>query len=493
MNDECSIILLPLDSRPVSYLLPKQIADFSGINLILPERKYLGDLNKGSDLNYLEKWLINMGLRSDVFLIISLDNWVYGGLVQSRKHNYTLDELRARANLLKTSFKKNYKSRLYAFSTILRISNNNLNEEEKEYWKDYGEKIFKWSELMYKVGRGIKEEGITNEELIENWYQSSKEIPPQILTDYKSHRDKNLTINIFWLESLHEKVFEHLIFSSDDSSRYGMNVVEAEYLKKQINNHKFSDVTKVMSGTDEAPLVLLTSAILNLSKIKPAISVYFNSAKGKEELARYESSSVYNAVLDQIGAFGLEIKDFQDSDIALFVHLTDSYQGDHIFKEKLETNTKDNANKIIDLIKEIKKPFILLDLAYANGADPNLIEALFVDENKDIIGRYLYGFAAWNTCSNSTGCALAMGINRWLAEKRNTFNEKEFKKCLLTRLLDDYAYQAKVRHSNVREEEINEKMKDYNHTFSKQLGLNDINIKCLLPWNRSFEVEVVLT
>lgn len=492
MTKDFSIALFPLDNRPVSYLLPKQIADFSGVNLILPEKKYLGNLNKGSDLDCLEKWLINLGLNSDMSLVISLDNWIYGGLIQSRKHNYTMDELRGRANLLRSILKKSHKSRSYAFSTILRISNSNINEEEKEYWKDYGEKIFKWSELMYKVGRGTKEEKVTHEELIESWYQSSKQIPSHILSDYKSHRDKNLTINMFWLESLHEKLFEYLIFSSDDSSTYGMNVVEAEYLKKQIKNHSFSNLATVISGTDEIPLVLFTKEILNKYKAKPTISVYFNSVKGKEEFARYESGTIYNSVLDQIRTFGLEVKNFKDSDIAVFIHMADSYQGDHIFKKDPETSTKGNVNKIISLVKEINKPFILLDLAYANGADPNLIETLFVDENKDIIHRHLYGFAAWNTCSNSTGSALAMGVNRWLAEERNTFNEKEFKKCLLTRLLDDYAYQAKVRHFNIKEEEINEKMKDYSYTFSRLLGLNDINVKCLLPWNRSFEVEIDL-
>ena len=38
MVNKDSIALLPLDDRPVSYLLPKQIADFSGVNLILPEK-----------------------------------------------------------------------------------------------------------------------------------------------------------------------------------------------------------------------------------------------------------------------------------------------------------------------------------------------------------------------------------------------------------------------------------------------------------------------
>ena len=58
-----SIALLPLDNRPVSCLLPKQIADFSGINLILPKRKYLGGLKKGCDLNCMVILILKKKLK----------------------------------------------------------------------------------------------------------------------------------------------------------------------------------------------------------------------------------------------------------------------------------------------------------------------------------------------------------------------------------------------------------------------------------------------
>ena len=479
MDKDNSIALLPLDNRPVSYLLPKQICDFSGINLVLPERKYLGDLKNGSDLSCIENWIKNCRVKS---FILSLDNWVYGGLVQSRQHSFKVDDLKKRIDLIQNI--SNVPK--YGFSTIMRIPNYNSNEEEKNYWEDYGEKIFKWSELMYKVGRGVQEEGISNEELLEKWYQSSKLIPPDILADYKGHRDKNFTVNLLWLESLHNHSFKYLIFSCDDSAKYGMNIVEIEYLQKEITKHNFSRLAKIISGTDEIPLVLLTKAILKPSKIKPVISLYFNSIQGKNQLARYESDSIYTSIVNQIEALDLEIKDFNNSDIILYVHCADSMQGDHIFSETPQ-DTKKNADDLKKLLEKINKPFIILDLAYANGADPNLIEALVTS---NINWNRCYGYAAWNTCSNSTGTALAIGINRWISEKNKTWNEQAFKKCLLIRFLDDYAYQARIRHPQVTEKEINDKMKQYVQTFSKLLELSSINAKCTLPWKRSFEVEI---
>lgn len=484
MTKNSSLVLLPLDNRPVSYLLPKQIADFSNIDLILPERKYLGDLKRGSDLEYIENWcrgLINQTLT----LVIALDNWIYGGLVNSRKHSYDLNNLRYRVEILKEMKSINK----YGFSSIMRIPDyNNSSEEEKDYWKNYGENIFRWSELMYKVGRGIKEEGVSNEELIESWYQSSQKIPASILADYKGHRDKNFTINLLWLESLHHHCFEYLIFSCDDSREYGMNVVEAEYLRKEISKHRFENITSVISGTDEIPLVLLTKAIIKCSDKKPSVSLFFDSVKGKNQISRYESDTIYNSVLNQINTLGIEVKDFNESDLVVCIHCADSIQGDHLFGERPD-NTIKNAAELVKLIQSNKKSFILIDLAYANGADPELIEIL-LDSNID--WQRCYGFSAWNTTSNSIGSALSIGINRWISEIKNSFNEDAFKKCLVVRFLDDYAYQAKIRHKKVTRIEINEKIKPYAQTFSKLFDLSDIKVNCCLPWKRSFEVEIEL-
>lgn len=477
-----TIALLPLDNRPVSYLLPKQIADFSGIELILPERKYLGDLINGSDLDYLENWMKNINTT----LVISLDNWIYGGLVQSRKHNLSLEELKNRVQIFVRVLRSTPLQNVYAFSSIMRIPNYNNSEEEKDYWKDYGENIFKWSELMYKVGRGVTKEGISHEELLEKWYQTSKLIPPEILSDYKGLRDKNLWVNLEWLETLHNNCFKYLIFSCDDSSIYGMNVVEAEYIKKEISKHKFSKSAKVNSGTDEVPLTLLTKAVTEKLKKIPSLSVYFNDLDSMNQPARYESNNIRSSVLNQLETLDIEVKDIDSCDIILYTHLANSYQGDHILNKKPK-DTRENAHKLINLLEKTSKPFILVDLAYANGADPALVDLLI---SSKINWDNCFGFSAWNTCSNSTGSALAIGINRWIAEKNKTFNKEAFKKCLLTRFLDDFVYQTQVRHPKVTEGEISDKMKTYVPRFLKLLDLGERKINYKLPWNRSFEVEI---
>ena len=478
-----SYALLPLDNRPVSYLLPKQIAEFSGFNLILPERKFLGDLKKSADLNHIEKWMNNL---PDVqAFILSLDTWNYGGLVQSRKHGFKLEDLKSRVGAFRGKpLQKEIP--IYATSSILRIANYDSDEEEPPYWKEYGKKIFKWSELMYRVGKGIKKDNSSNDELLEDWYQATKEIPNNILLDYKSLRDKNLEINLSWLELLHRDIFKYLIYSSDDTSQFGINLTEAEYLKKQIEKHNLTNKARTLCGTDEVLLLLLTKAVLDFETTKPSVSLYFNSNAGKTKIARYESNTIYKSVLDNIETLELELQ--EDSEIVLCIHLSDGIQGDHIFKTKTEY-TKINALKMQEFLENTNKPFIIFDLAYANGGDPELINALLKAKiNWDLC----YGYSGWNTASNTIGSALGIGINRWLSEKKKTFDKELFKQCLLLRFLDDFVYQAELRHECKTEEEINDKIKSYVHVFSELLGLNDINVKCKLPWKRSFEIEIKL-
>ena len=486
MNNK--IALLPLDNRPVSYLLPKQIADFSDIDLILPERNKLGDLNKGADFEYIENWCRGVACNAPT-MVISLDTWMYGGLVQSRKHNFSLEELKKRVDLFVGE--DNYprlRQNIYGFSTIMRIPNYNSSEEEKDYWKDYGEKIFKWSYNMHKVGRGIKNDNESYDDLIDNWYKSTADIPIKILLDYKALRDKNFGVNIQWLESLHNNLFNYLIFSCDDSSDYGMNVVEAEYLIKEIRKHKFREKAKVISGTDEIPLILMTKSILETCSgmSLPKISIYYNDLQGRNEKARYEQSSIYKSITSKVEFLTSTIYEENEADIILFVHLASSVQGDHIFKIEPE-DTRNNAKELVKEIEKSKKPFMILDLAYANGADPNLINEL---KKSKVNWDSCYGYAGWNTCSNSAGTVLAMGINRWISERRNIFNKEAFKKCLLTRFLDDYAYQAIIRHPNITEKEVNEKIRPYIQDFSKIIGLDIQESNCVLPWRRSFEIEI---
>jgi hypothetical protein len=142
------IALIPIDNRPVCYTLVEQIANIDkDIKLFMPDRELLGDLHKNADTEAILSWLSS--LREIDILVISLDTIAYGGLIPSRRSNDTFEQIKSRLERLKKIIlEKNIKT--YAFSSIMRISNNNINEEEKEYWSNYGKKIFDYSFNLHK-------------------------------------------------------------------------------------------------------------------------------------------------------------------------------------------------------------------------------------------------------------------------------------------------------------------------------------------------------
>ena len=242
------IAFIPIDNRPVCYTLPQQIAAMDkNIHLYLPDRSLLGDLTKQADIDGILNWLENLHEVDKV--IVSLDTIAYGGLVPSRRCSDTFEQIVKRIEKFKNILNKKH-SEVYAFSSIMRISNNNCNEEEKEYWNLYGKKIFKYSFDYHKNGF------------------ANTDVPSDILDDYLKTRNRNFDINKLYIKWSEEHFFNTLVFSKDDCAEFGLNVTEAKVLNVNILAHKLNALIK--TGADEIPLTLLARAVSENKHIKIA-------------------------------------------------------------------------------------------------------------------------------------------------------------------------------------------------------------------------------
>ena len=121
------IAMIPIDNRPVCYGIPTDINLFcNDIDLYLPPRELLGDLKTCAQSEKILDWL--EALDSFDILVVALDTIAYGGLVPSRRSSESELEIIQKINRLKSIINKN-KAKTYACSSIMRISNNNINEE----------------------------------------------------------------------------------------------------------------------------------------------------------------------------------------------------------------------------------------------------------------------------------------------------------------------------------------------------------------------------
>ncbi len=433
------ICFIPIDNRPVCYNLAKEIAAMDGdIELFLPPREFLGDLKKNAKVNNILEWLENQP-ESDA-IILALDTIAYGGLIPSRRSSDSIDDIISHLLRLKPLL---YGKKVYAFSSIMRISNNNYSEEEKEYWAEYGKKIFEYS--FSGINNGI---------------------PREILEDYLATRKRNFEINKLYLKWQKEGVFETLIFSKDDCAPRGFNVEEAKELERLGG--------KTKTGADEIPLTLLARAVKKDIKI----FIRYTEPEYKNCISNYEDVSIEQSVTGQLELGGFQtVQNLNDADIILIVNNFIKKQGELVMEWDTEPFNKTFTAPEI--------PYAVADVRYANGADNAFIKQLLpqIDLNN------FFGYAGWNTSANTLGSLLAGIKIKWKAKK---YNEKAFCKLQMIRFLDDWAYQANVRKTIPAPCDIKELMTPFEKILTKKFN-QTTSIKYSFPWQRKFEVEINIT
>ena len=444
------ICFIPIDNRPVCYSLAKDICAINeDIEIFIPPRDLFGSLTKYANTNAIFDWLYHLP-RIDS-MILSLDTLAYGGLIPSRRVNNSFEEIKKRIERLKPIIAD---KKVYAFSSIMRISNNNYNEEEKEYWNDWGKKIFEYSYNSTKY-----------------WHNPKTDIPQDILQDYLSTRKRNFEINKMYLEWQNEGFFDTLIFSKDDCAEFGFNVEEAKELERLGG--------KTKTGADEIPLTLLARAV------KKDINIYplYTEPKYIDCISNYEDVSIEKSVLGQLELGGFNVvKSEKDADIVLVVNNFIEKQGELV----MGWTTQPFNRTFIPPTK----PYAIADVRYANGADNGLVSQLF---NSDL-SLPEYGYAGWNTSANTLGSLLAAIKVKFNAAK---YNDRAYKKLQIIRYLDDWAYQANVRAEIEEPCDIKELMKPYEEMIFKKVEFasstnneNYISPQYTYPWGRKFEVEV---
>ncbi len=442
------IAFIPIDNRPVCYNLAVDIAKIdSNIEFFIPPREYLGSLTRNADVDKIYEWFKQLPDLDKV--IISLDTIAYGGLIPSRRSTDSEQVIKNRVLKFRQEWTKK-KAKVLAFSSIMRISNNNYNEEEKEYWNKYGTKIFEYSYNTHKCNLGNFGSPVQNL------------IPTNILNDYLSTRQRNFNINKMYLEWQKLGFFDELIFSKDDCAEYGFNVKEAKELEK--------NGAKVITGADEIPISLLSRAYDTDLKVK----VEFTEPDSKDLISNYEDVSIEKSVLNQLALANIKVVE-ENQDIILIVNNFKNHQGEIVMKRPTEQFSGE--------IKLPDAPYMIADVRNANGADNNFVSKILSQINLE----NFYGYSAWNTSANTLGTLICVAKIKFGSKK---YNDNAFKKVEMVRFLDDWAYQANIRQQIDKPCDIKIEMKPFEEQVEKILGI-DIQNNYTYPWNRLFEVEVV--
>ena len=494
------ILYIPHDNRPVVFEQTIQAIEGAGYKVITPPNELLGNRDNLGDPEKLWEWL-NKNTKKDIkAAIISSDSLLYGSLVASRKHNFEKEIIDERLELFKEFRKDHKKLPIYVFGSIMRTPRSAAASgyEEPDYYRNYGGNIFRYTALKDK----LEMEGLSKRESKELAFLE-KLIPTRAIEDWMGRRKKNFSANEKLIDMTRQKIFNCLLLGRDDNAPYSQTHLENRYLSRYGATIE-KNIYQTISGIDEVGIILLTRAINDKSKKVPTVFVKYNWGRGPDTIPAYSDEKIDTTIDAEILALSAKrISNESSADLILTVNTNPRGL---TFESGSSINDSRNISEtkyIVDSVQEYVdagKAVAVADISFANGSDNSLMEQL---KDRNLLFK-INAYAGWNTPTNSTGFVLSEGL---LSKKMTATNKKDI---LITRYLDDWAYQANIREiissqlDWMRGQGLYDSLDDkrervslncsnlMNHFVENNLsgfGINK-NLRVEFPWNRMFEAKI---
>ena len=112
------MLYIPLDNRPVCQDYVQQTMEAVDCKIIMPPEKYIASHEHEGNPEKITEWLQTKAPKADA-AVISTNSLLYGGLVASRTHHISRQQLNQRLQVLR-NLSSVLPIRIYAFSTIMR-------------------------------------------------------------------------------------------------------------------------------------------------------------------------------------------------------------------------------------------------------------------------------------------------------------------------------------------------------------------------------------
>lgn len=500
-----TIIFVPHDNRPISF---KQTADNIrdlGYEVLTPPEELLGNReNPYAKPEELSKWVIENAKKADA-AVISSDSMVYGSLVASRKHNLSEDVVLARVHNFEKIHQANPNMKLYVFGSIMRTPQTSeaSGSEDANYYAQYGTDIARYTALTDK----LEQDGLTHKER-KQLQQYEQKIPKAALDDWLSRRQGNFLVSKNLIDLARNDVITYLALGCDDNAKYSQTNKERRALDNygsDLGELKYQSV----AGIDEIGYVLLTRAVNNLQGDIPFVSVHYAKGTGENTIPAYSNEPIKNSIATHIKmAGGMKVNSDKRADLVFMVNT--NFDGTTGAANDLNNVYIPNEN-IIDFVNMVdeavqaNKKVGIGDITFGNGSDNALMFSLY---GKNLLDK-LNAYSGWNTPTNSTGYALAMGMGA------NYTDRVGILKMLEVRYLDDWLYQANIRQAvanrlnsmpgegdygntktrtlpaeKLATEALQKMIADYGlEKFEGQSYVADAQIR--FPWQRMFEADIV--
>lgn len=489
-----TILYVPQDDRPVDYEYTVSTAKAAGYDVLTPPAQYLSGMNFHGSPDKLMAWVEDNAGKADA-MVLSIDSLVYGGLVDSRKHNLPMETLTARLEKVEALHKSHKKVPIYVFSTVMRSPWAGGKGVEPDYYLTMGSDIYQLASLQAKMD----EEGLNPQER-NDWFAIMRRVPMEYLQDWYNRRRKNMSINYRLIDDARNGVFTYYSLGHDDNSVSTQSSLESKYLEMAGNGIPKTAFGS-FPGADQLGLLLITRASNDFNNYHPKITVIYPLGGGEKTVPRYDGQAIGKTIASHVEAIGGMMVDNERPDLLLAVNtpLTTSTTESENFENFpiMLQSTRDFLTQIEKAVN-LGIPVSIVDMAFSNGSDNTLVYGLYQDQMMYRLAAY----NGWNTASNSVGYGIAQGV---LSKYMTADAHRDM---LTTQYLDNWAYQANVRDYIYRmqqkleagvvtqyyptlNEELQSRTKEQLQRYaSTYLGIDPKTVDVTLPWQRLFEVYV---
>lgn len=492
MTSRPAIVLVPLDERPVNTGLVADVASVAGHRLELPPEGARARYREAASTDALAAWLRERAADPEVgALVVSVDMLVHGGLIPARTTDEDTATVLRRLDVLREIKEARPELPILAVTLVTRASDHDSAIEEPEYWATYGRR-------MHTLGR----------EAHQAWEDGAgspdADVPADVRRDFARRRLRNHIVNLSAIDLRADGVLDHLVVTADDTARFSAGSVEQGWLAYWGVLDPAMQVP-IYPGADETGAVLVGRALTMLSGVSPRVRHVTADPEGMERIPPYENAPLSTSVPRQIAAAGGTVVE-EDPELVLVVHTSDPARGDQGGPHAVDDPVA--AAATVALVAEHVASGVMVavaDLRYANGSDPTLVEGLRAAGLLDEIVAY----GGWNTAGNALGSTVALGVAAVVADRTGLPARELARTPRVRRLLDDHAYQSIVRkrawdvvfHGTymplpaaevpAAEAWVTEELRrEHELLFPGDALRLD---KALLPWERSFEVEILFT
>ncbi len=451
------IALIPLDCRPCNFEQVVDLARVVGIQVMSPPEELVRSHEERPDrFRSLESWLEKTLPQVDA-LAISLDQWLYGGLIQSRKlSTASTENVSERLARLWEILKRYPSVRVHGFQILLRLSVTVNAQQTEADWRN----IFQYSVVAGKI-ESAKRIGKESPELDQELAQLKAQIPAELLSEYLKVRDRNHQASLAVAAQVGR--FSTLVFGQEDCAPHGLHREEKNRLREalQAQPEEVRPACHVLTGADELGFMSLMTAWMNHQSIpagnlpmevRVVESEGFSPAWGEwdelhtslQAVSAYEDIPAGNNLALHLAPSPFRAATEGESGPVIWVVPFDSEgQKDLCFAPAEAIEPGSEREKLYQsLAKQIRPGDALLDLTYGNGADPSLLSAL---TQGGFRLNQLSAFSAWNTSGNRMGSLIAQLAFQVLGKSGESWNEAADRAFLEAQVLDHGAYQSQIR------------------------------------------------